>query len=299
MERLADLEAFLAIVEKGGQTAAAKHLHRSLQSIGRSLAAVENAVGVELVRRNTRRSNPTEAGLVFYRRVQPAFVEIAAARRELTNEGAEPSGLLRIAAPVLFASAHVAPAVCEFLRRYPQVDVTLTASDRKVDVYDGRFDVAVRIRELPDSDLKARRIGALRVVVFGAPAYFAKHGRPKHPAELVRHQCIVRSSDPDDTEKWQFRVRGKREVVRVSGRFRTDDTASIHAAVANGLGLGITPLWQLRPLLAQGQVEIILEEFERPRLPIVAISPPTKQPSAKTRLFTELLAARMKRERYL
>jgi DNA-binding transcriptional LysR family regulator len=298
MDRLGDLEAFLAIVETGSQTAAAKHLHRSLQSISRSLASVENAVGVELVRRNTRRSNPTEAGLMFYRRVRPAFLEIDAARREITNKRAEPAGLLRIAAPVLFASAYVAPTICEFLRRYPQVDVTLTASDQKVDLYDGRFDVAVRIRELPDSELKARRIGELRVVVFGAPEYFAKHGRPKHPADLARHQCVVRSADPE-AEKWQFRVRGKREVVRVGGRFGTDDTASIHAAVANGLGLGIAPLWQLQPLLAQGRVEVVLEDFERPKLPIVAISPPTKQPSAKTRLFTELLAARLKRERYL
>jgi DNA-binding transcriptional LysR family regulator len=298
MERFGDLEAFLAIIEKGSQTAAAKHLRRSLQSVSRSLATLESSVGVELVRRNTRQSNPTEAGLQYYRRVRPAFLEIDAAKREIKNKGTEPAGLLRIAAPVLFASTYVAPTVCEFLLRYPHVDVSLTAADRKVDLYDGQFDLAVRVRELPDSELKARRIGALRAVVFGAPAYFAKHGRPKHPADLASHQCVVRSTDPDG-EKWRFRVRGKREMVRVRGRFRADDTASTQAAVAGGLGIGLSPLWQVRPLLAAGKIELVLEEFEMPKLPIVAVSPPTKQPSAKTQLFIELLAARLKRDRSL
>jgi DNA-binding transcriptional LysR family regulator len=157
MERLEDLEAFLAIVEHGSQTAAAKQLRRSLQSIGRSLAALERSLGVELVRRSTRRSNPTAAGLGFYRRIKPAWLEISAAKREIDSERAEPRGVLRVAAPVLFASAYVAPAVSEFLLRYPRVDVELKASDRKVELYQGGFDLAVRIRHLPDSELRTRQ----------------------------------------------------------------------------------------------------------------------------------------------
>lgn len=298
MDRLDDLGAFLAIVEHGSQTAAAKELHRSLQSIGRSLASLERSVGVELVRRSTRRSNPSEAGLSFYHRLKPAFAEIEAAKRDLANQRAEPAGLLRIAAPVLFAAAHVAPVVCEFLRRYPQIEVELHASDRKLDMYDGQYDLAVRIRELPDSELKARRLGELRVVAYGAPSYFAKHGRPKHPRELARHHCVVRSTELD-AERWRFRVRGKQQIVRVAGRFRSDDTATLQVAVANGLGIGVAPLWQIRPLLVQRKVELVLEEFERPKLPIVAVSAPGKQPPPKARLFIDLLAARLKREPYL
>jgi len=298
MDRLEDLEAFLAIVEHGSQTAAAKHLRRSLQSIGRSLAALEGSLGVELIRRNTRRSNPTAAGLAFHRRIKPALLEIKAARREAGSEHQEPRGLLRIAAPVLFASAYVAPTIGDFLSRYPQVDVELKASDRRVDLYAEGFDVAVRVRQLPDSELKARRLGALRVVVYGAPGYFAEHGCPRHPEDLVRHQCVIRSAEPDG-DRWSFRVRGRREVVRVRGRFRTDDTAATRAAVAGGVGIGIAPLWQIQQLLVSGQVEIVLEEFETAKLPIVAVSPPTKLPMAKARLFTDLLAARLKRERYL
>jgi len=298
MDRFEDLEAFLAIVENGSQTAAAKQLRRSLQSIGRSLAALERSLGVELVRRSTRRSNATPTGLAFYRRVKPAWLEINAAKREVGSERAEPRGLLRVASPVLFASTYVAPAISDFLLRYPQVDVELKASDRRVDLYAEGFDVAVRIRHLPDSQLKARRLGSLRVVVYGTPGYFAEHGRPKRPEDLARHQCIVGSADPDG-DRWSFRVRGRQELVRIRGRFRTDDAAATRVAVASGLGIGIAPLWQIQQLIASGQVEVILEDYEPAKLPIVAVSPPTKLPLAKARLFTDLLAARLKHERYL
>ena len=295
MDRLDDIEAFIAIVEKGSQTAAARHLRRSLQSIGRSLTSLERSAGVELLRRTTRQSNPTEAGLAFYRRVKPAFTEINDARREAANKRAEPSGLLRIGSPVLFAPAYVAPVVCSFMERYPQIEIDLVVSDRQLDLFEGGLDLAVRIRHMPDSQMRARRLGELRTVVFGAPAYFAKHGRPKHPDDLVKHQCIVRTDD--DAATWPFRVGGRRKTVPVSGRFRTDSTAAIHAVVAQGLGIGFTPLWQIRNLVDQGAVEIILEDFEAARIPIHAVWPPSKLPLAKTRLFADFLAAQLKRER--
>lgn len=296
MNRLDDIEAFLAIVENGGQAAAARHLGRSLQSINRSLATLEQAIGVELVRRTTRQSSPTEAGLAFYKRVKPAFVEIGEASREAASRSSEPSGLLRIGAPVLFASAYVTPVICDFMERYPGIEVELKVSDRQVDLIDEGLDLAVRIREMPDSTLKARRLGELRVVVFGAPSYFAKHGRPQHPGDLRRHQCIVRTGDTG-AGSWPFKVGGRRKTVRVSGHFRTDSTAAIHAAVAHGLGIGFAPLWQIRELVDRGMAELVLEDFEAARLPIHAVWPSTTLPLAKTRLFTDFLAARLKCER--
>ncbi|MGV6873656.1 LysR family transcriptional regulator [Pseudochelatococcus sp. B33] len=296
MDRLDDIEAFLAVVEKGSQTAAASHLRRSLQSVGRSLATLEQSVGVELIRRTTRRSSPTDAGLAFYHRVKPAFLEIHAARQEAADKGSEPFGLLRIGAPVLFASAHVMPAVCDIMERYPKIEIELKVSDRPTDLLREGLDVAVRIRDLPDSGLKARRLGDLRAVVYATPAYFAAHGRPEHPDDLVRHNCILRLAD-GDTEPWPFCVNGRHKTVRVSGRLRTDSTAATHAAVARGLGIGFTPLWQIRPLVDQGAVEIILEEFEAAKVPIHAVWPATKAPLAKTRLFVDALAARLKNER--
>lgn len=295
MERLDDLEAFLAIVEKGGQTAAARYLGRSLQSVGRSLAALERSVGIELVQRTTRRSAPTEAGLAFYQRVKPALAEIRDARLEAAERRAEPTGLLRVGAPVLFAAAFVAPAVCDFMERHPGVEVELKASDRPVDLLAEGLDVAVRIRELADSTLRARRLGELRLVVFGAPAYFARHGRPRHPDDLARHACVVRLGD-GNAEAWTFRVDGRRRTVRVSGRFRTDSTAAGHAVVARGLGIGFAPLWQIRDLVEAGRVEVVLQAFEGPGLPIHAVLPPSRILPAKSRLFVDLLAERLKGE---
>ncbi len=189
-----DIEAFLAVVEAGGQTAAAHRLGRSLSAVNRSLTALERSVGVELVRRTTRRSFATEADLAFYRRVKPAYTEISEARLEATNRRVEPAGLLRIAAPVQFAAAYVVPAIADFMQRYRRIEVDMKASDRPVEVVGEGFDLAVRIRELSDSSLKARRLGELRTVVYGAPDYFARHGRPNRPDDLMHHQCVLRST---------------------------------------------------------------------------------------------------------
>ena len=296
MTGIDDLKAFVAIVETGGQSAAARHLRRSLQSIARSLAALERDVGVELVRRNTRRSEPTEAGLAFFRRVRPAVAEIEDARNKAADTRAEPSGLLRIGAPTAFGAAHVVPAAREFMQRYPHVEVELRTSDQPVDLFEQRLDLAVRIRDLPDSSMRARRLGELRVVIVGTPAYFAAHGRPEHPDDLARHQCIVRMTETDDLV-WPFRVGGRLKSVRVGGHFRSDSTPAIHAAVIQGLGLGRTPLWQIRSLVDQGVLEVVLEEFEPARLPIHAVWPATKLPTAKVRLFADALAQQLKNER--
>jgi DNA-binding transcriptional LysR family regulator len=296
MERMDDLQAFLAIVEAGGLSAAARRLDRSLQSVSRSLIALERGMGVELIRRTTRQSRPTEAGLAFYRRVQPAFAEIRDARLEAANRSASPSGVLRIGGPVLFSPIYLVPVVAGFMARYPQIEVELRLSDRFVDLdgnLDGNaLDLSVRIGELPDSTLRARRLGALRRVVFGAPAYFAAHGRPTHPDELARHQCIVRTLD-GDAVKWPFLVDGRTKQVRAAGRFRTDHSAALYAAVSCGLGLGLTPLWQIRDLVDRQAVELILTEYELPPIPIHAVWPGGGRLSAAAQLFKDFLADRL------
>jgi DNA-binding transcriptional LysR family regulator len=292
-----DIEAFLAIVEAGSQTAAARRLGRSLQSVNRSLASLERRVGVELVRRTTRQSVPSEAGLAFYRRVKPACAQISEARLEAANRRAEPSGLLRIASPTVFGSTYVVPTVAEFMARHPQIEADLKLSDRPIDIVGDGFDLAVRIRELPDSSLRARRLGQLRIVVYGAPSYFARYGRPNRPEDLVSHRCVMRSTGDGETEIWRLRVGGRLKKVSVSGRFKTDNTAAARTAAHHGLGIGYGPFWQIRDLVDQGALEIVLNDFEPPPIPIHAVFPPSGMPPAKTRLFLDLLAEKLKSER--
>ncbi|WP_448034442.1 LysR family transcriptional regulator [Bradyrhizobium liaoningense] len=292
-----EIEVFLAVVEAGSQTAAARRLGRSLQSVNRALAALERSVGVELVRRTTRQSVATEAGLAFYRRVKPAFAEISEARLEAANRRVEPSGLLRVAAPILFGATHVVPAIAEFMARFPQIEADVNMSDRPVDVVGDGFDLAVRIRELPDSSLKTRRLGELRTVVYGAPDYFKRHGRPRQPSDLADHQCILRRTAQGEADTWRFRIDGRLTTVQVNGRFRTDSTTAAHAAARHGIGVGYGPFWQIRDLVDQEALEIVLEDFEAPRTPVRAVFPPSAIPPAKTHLFVDLLAERLKLER--
>jgi DNA-binding transcriptional LysR family regulator len=296
VDRIADYQAFVAVVEKGSLTGAAGQLGRSLQSVSRSLAAVERGLGVELVRRTTRRSTPTDAGLALYRRLSAALSEIDAARQETANRQWEASGLLRITSSTAFAPLYIVPAAGAFLAAHPKVEIELGVSDHYVDLVSEGFDLAVRIGELPDSSLKAKRLANLRRVVFASPDYFAKHGRPRRPDDLVNHECIVRTAAREGNA-WPFRIDGRLRTVRVLGRFRSSSAVAANEAAAQGLGIGNAPLWQVRALVDRGAVELALTRFEPPPVPIHAVWPATKVLAAKTQLFVDFLAARLKAER--
>jgi DNA-binding transcriptional LysR family regulator len=296
VNRIEDFEAFAGVVEKGSLTAAARQLRRSLQSVSRSLAALEQEVGVELVRRTTRHSSPTDAGLAFYRRLSAALAEIDAAKREASNRSVEASGLLRISASSAFAPLYIVPALPSFLQAHPRVEIELDLSDGYVDLIGEGFDLAIRIGELPDSSLKARLLANSHRVVFASPSYLAKHGRPRRPEDLAGHQCIVRTAAREGNV-WPFKVDGRTKGVKVAGRFRTNGALAANQAAADGLGIANAPLWQVRTLVDRGDVELILARFEPPPVSIHAVWPATRVLPARTQLFIEYLGARLKKER--
>ncbi len=290
MPRFEDLEAFANVVDLRSLTAAAKYLDRSLQSVSRSLAVLESEVGTQLVHRTTRHCRPTEAGFAYYARIKPALEEIKDATLATSSQRSEPSGILRVSAPVLFGPGFVVPIIAKFMKRHPQVQCELILSDHFVDLATENFDLAVRIGELANSSLKARRLGALRRVVFGSPEYFRKFGRPQHPSELKHHRCIVRTMDERRGE-WAFMIDRRPRMVKVEGTFRASAMPAIYAAVAEGLGLGYSPLWQIRHLIDAGIVETVLTDFEPPPVAINAVWPGGSAPSAKLRAFIDLLAS--------
>jgi DNA-binding transcriptional LysR family regulator len=295
MDRIEDYQAFIAIVEKGGLTAAAKQLRRSLQSVSRSLAALEREVGVELIRRTTRRSAPTDAGLCFHRRLSVALGEIEAAKLETSSRRAEAMGILRVAGSTAFAPLYVVPALPAFLKDHPRVEVELDLSDGYVDLVGGSYDLAIRIGDLPDSNLTVRQLANSRRVVFAAPSYFARHGRPRRPEELAHHKCIVRTT-ARDANAWPFRIDGRTKSVKVAGLFRTNSALAANEGAVQGLGIASAPLWQVRSLVDRGAVELIFTGFEPPPVPIQAVWPTTRVQPAKTHLFVDFLAARLKNQ---
>jgi len=296
VSRIEDLQAFVAVVDRGSLTGAARHLGRSLQAISRSLAAVEEALGVELVRRTTRRSAPTQAGLAFHARIKPALADIAAATQEVANARIEPSGLLRISGSTAFAPLYVVPTIVEFLSAHPKVEVELEVSDRYIDLIAERIDLAIRVGDMPDSVLRVRRLANLRRVCFASPAYLAKHGHPKRPEDLAVHQCVLRTAAVD-ADAWPFTVDGKRRVIKVGGRFRASSAAAVNEAAALGVGIANAPLWQIRTLVDRGTVELLLARFEPPPMRVHAVWASTRPLPAKAKRFIDLLAARLKRER--
>jgi len=296
VSRISDLQAFVAVVEKASLTSAARLLGRSLQSVSRSLAAVEQDVGVELIRRTTRRSSPTEAGLAYYQRLKIALEDIEEAKLQASDRRLEPSGLLRISGPTGFAALHLVPATAAFLKIHPKIEVEVSTYDRYVDLVEDNLDLAVHIGPLPDSVAKSKRLADLRRVFFAASDYFAKHGRPKHPQDLSNHQCIVRTARVG-ADIWPFTVDGKVRTIKVSGRFRANGASVINEAAIQGLGIAIAPLWQVRPLVDRGLVEVALARFAPPPIPVHATWSGTRVLPAKTRMFIDFLSQRLKAAR--
>lgn len=297
MADLDDYTAFIAIVDRGSLTGAAKALGRSLQTISRSLSLLERELGTPLLLRTTRRSQVTVAGRAFHDRIKAALAEINLARDEAAQHGEIVTGRLRIAASVLFAPAYIVPTAASFMQRWPGVDIELELSDGFADLVADRIDLAIRIGDLSPSALRRRGLAQLRRVLFATPAYLERHGRPTSPSDLARHQCVVRTIGPE-ADVWPLTSNGEIVPVRVRGAFAANDAAACNAAVAAGLGIGLAPYWQIRAMVDDGRVELVLTNFEPPPVPISAVWLPVPHLPARTRLFIDALAARFSAERW-
>ena len=296
IDRIFDMRAFVAVIDHGGISAAARHLDRSIQSVSRSLAAVERSIGVQLVHRTTRSSQPTEAGLDLSRRLSAALADIDSAVIDAAEARSRAIGILKVSASARFAGAFIVPAVAAFLEAHPSVEVQLDLSDRFVDLVKDGFDVAIRIGAMPDSTYMAKRVAGLRRVTFAAPPYLAREGVPRHPLDLAAHQCIVRTASRDGAS-WPFEMsKGTIESVRIGGRFKTSGADAANQAAVLGLGIGNAPLWQVRSLVVSGALKLLLTEFEPPEVPVHAVWAAGGSPPAKIRLFVELLASELARE---
>jgi DNA-binding transcriptional LysR family regulator len=291
MAGLDDYRVFIAIAEQGNLTAAARGLGRSLQAVSRSLQALERELGVELIQRTTRRAQPTAAGLAFHGRIKAALADIDLARSELVAHGGHVDGALRIGGSTQFSAPYLVPLVAAFMERYPHVTVELAVADPHADLQREKLDAALRLGDLPPSRLHARQLGMLRMVTVGAPGYFARHGRPCVPADLRQHACIVRRT-AEASRRWSYQRGRRRQSIEVRGRFSADNAAACNAAAVAGLGITVAALWQVRPMLDQGHLEAVLDDWQLPGQPLHIVWPPGKQIPARTRAFIDFVAAR-------
>ena len=292
MFSLRDLEVFVTISEAGSLTAAAEHLGRSLQAVSRSLQSLEAEVGTTLIARTTRTLRLTPAGERFRERLQDIFAELEAARAEVAEEAHQLRGKLRISASTLFGSSYVMPLVSDFLKMHPGLSATLEFQDEYLDPVKSGIDVTLRIGETPDSRLVARRLAWVRRVLFAAPSYLDRHGRPNTPADLAGHECMIRTNAMHP-RLWRFQSPGQEEIaVAVKGRIEANRADAVNQAVACGMGIGLATLWQIRPLLEAGKVERLLTAYEPTPVPLNALWVSAPRLPARTRRFIDFLAER-------
>jgi len=294
--KLHDYEAFIAIVDTGNLTRAAARLRRSLQSISRSLSALEAQLGVVLIRRTTRTARPTESGLAFHRRVSTAFREIALGEAELCDTSERLSGTLCIAGSAFFVSHHVVPTIREFSLQHPGVKFDLRISEEFAEPIRTGVDLMIRIGQLPLSPMKSRKIASLRRVAIAARSYVAQRGRPETPADLAQHSCIIRTS-AQDARAWTFHARdGTPHGVSVHGAFEADNAyVTMHAALG-GMGIAVMPFYYVRQFVETGVAEVVLDDFTLAPITAHAVWPPGSRTPSRVRRFVDLLAQRLKKE---
>jgi DNA-binding transcriptional LysR family regulator len=294
--KLQDYEAFIAIVDTGNLTRAAAHLRRSLQSVSRSLAALEAQVGVVLVRRTTRTAQPTEAGLTFHRRVSAAFREVALAETELSDTSETLRGTLRIAGSAVFVGGYVVPAIRDFSLQHPGVRFDLRISEEFTEPVRTGVDIMIRIGRLPPSRMQARKIASLRRVAIASPSYLAERGRPETPTDLARHACIIRTS-AQDARSWTFLARdGTAHRIPVEGVFEADNAHVTMHAVLAGMGIAVIPLYHVREAVAAGLAEVVLDDFTLAPIFAHAVWPSGTRTPSRVRRFVDHLVRRFKRE---
>ncbi len=294
MDRLRALEVFIAVAETGGFARAARSLSMSPPSVTRLVGELEASLGLPLFQRTTRQVVLTDAGSSFLedaRRIAQDYVEATETAR---GAHCSPSGRLRITASSLFGQHYVSPIVLEYLQQYDDVSVEATYLDRVVNLIDEGIDVAVRIGPLPDSGLRAVRVGSVRRVVCGCPSYFRDHGLPQKPEDLAAHSIIaVRPISP--TDEWRFAERR----VRVAPRLVHTSVAAAIADTKAGWGLTRVLSYQIGPDLGSGGLQTVLSEFEPEPLPIHVVHAEGRHSSAKVRTFVDLAVRLLRANPYL
>jgi DNA-binding transcriptional LysR family regulator len=292
MDRLKQIETFVAVVAKGSLTATAAAEGVAPAVIGRRLDALERRLGVKLLVRTTRRLTLTHEGSAYLEDCQRVLADLANAEASVSAGGVRASGHLRITAPAGFGRRHVAPLVPEFIALHPEVSLSLNLSDRVVDIVNEGFDCAVRVGDLPDSSLVSLRLADNRRLCVATPAYLARAGVPAAPAELMRHACLTLSSDASQTRGWAFRVGGELTHLRPGGVLDCSDGQVLHEWCLRGLGIAWRSAWEVEGDLTAGRLQAVLEDYAAPASGIYAVFAQRKHLALRVRLWIDFLKLR-------
>lgn len=293
MDRFHLMTVFVAVAEEEGFAAAARRLRMSPPAVTRAIAFLEERLGVRLLTRTTRLVRTTDAGARYLEDARRILLEADEADEAAAGINATPRGHLAVTAPVLFGKIYVMPVITDYLTTYKEATVSALFVDRVVNLVEEGLDVGIRIGSLPDSSLRAIRVGQVRRVVCASPAYLKKHGSPKSPAELARHPIIAATSVSAGSE-WAF-ARGKEEIgVRLGARILVNTNDGALEAARSGFGLTQLISYQVANELADGTLKAVLTEFEDAPLPVHVIHREGRHGSAKVRSFVDLAVEKLR-----
>lgn len=293
MNLFESMSLLVAVVDAGSFSSAARSLGVPLPTVSRKVADLETYLKTRLLHRTTRKLSLTEAGVAYVESCRRILEQVGEAERTAAGEHASPRGELVITAPVNFGRLHVVPVVAEFLAEYPEININLVLTDRVVHLMDEHADVAVRIGELPDSTLVATRVGSVRRVVCGSPAYLQAHSAPATPQDLAAHECVT-FEVMASMRAWVFGM-GRREIaVPVQSRLTVNTAEAAIAAATLGVGLIRVLSYQVNDAIRNGTLTVVLEAFESAPLPVSLVHKGKGPLPLKLRAFLDFVTPRLR-----
>ena len=289
MSHLVELEAFLAVIEEGSFTAAARRLEVTTSYASKLVGRLEDRLGVRLLQRTTRQLTLTEPGRAYFERCSEAMRALKDAETEATALQTSPQGKLRITLPTAFAVCYLAVPLAEFKARYPGLTIEAVLADRKVDIMAEGFDLAVRIGELADSALIARRLTTVERTVCASPSYLSRRGTPSEPEQLQQHECLLYAYHAAPAT-WRLKGPTREALVEVSGTLVSNHGEILVEAACHGLGLVFSPMFLTAANLRSGRLVRVLPDWQFP-LAVSAMFPNARHIPAKVRIFVDFLVA--------
>lgn len=288
MNRLAAMDAFVRVVDTGSFTGAAKQLHVGQPAVSKMVTQMEAQIGVKLLLRTSQGLAATEAGQRFYEHAKRAIEEAEEAETQARGAGAALTGKLRFSGGVTFARLHIVPLLPKFLAMHPSLEIEVVLDDRNVDLVEAGIDVALRMGDLRDSSLTARKIGQSPRVVVGAPSYLAQAGEPRTPAELPSHEAVIYDQRGGGAV-WVFQKGASETAVTIQGRMRLTAAEGVREAVFAGMGLAVASRWMFAPELESGRVRTVLDDWTLKPIDLWAVFPTGRNASAKARAFVDFI----------
>jgi DNA-binding transcriptional LysR family regulator len=290
MDLFSSMRMYVAVVDGGSFASAADKLDISRAMVSKQIQKLEEHLGTRLLNRTTRRLSLTETGREFYERSTQIMTDVEEAEQVAGQMNRTPQGVLRVTIPLSYGQHRLATIIGDYTQAYPKVQLDISLSDRKVDLIEDGFDLAVRIGVMPQSDLIARKIGGVRSIVCASPTYIARHGAPQAPTELSSHACLGYTLTGSGAD-WRFETPDGPLVVPIAGPIRADNGDIIRLAALSGAGILFQPHFIVGDDLAAGRLIQLLPEWQSAELGVYAVYPSRKHLSAKVRTFVDFLAA--------